>query len=149
MKSKALFLVVAMALVLSATGSAQIYRVNAPLSQTWSCGLNSLAATLTQCKAVTIGGERHYITDIFVQTTTATSGQYAIQFGTGTNCGTGTTALFPVSGTANRFNAPVVSSAMASLRMETPLIADAGTAICVIGTATNTISIQLHGFTAQ
>ena len=146
MKAKIVLVLALVGLLVTATGS--VYGPNIPLSQTWSCGLNGLAATLTQCKAVATEGNRHYITDIFVQTTTATSGQYSIQFGTGTNCATGTTALFPVSGTSNRFNAPIAGS-VDIMHLVTPLVPDANTAICVIGTATNTISIQLHGFTAR
>jgi hypothetical protein len=114
----------------------------------FTCGLNALAATLTQCQAAPAAGLSLYITDISVQTTTATSGTYAIQTGTGTNCATGTAALFPVSGTANRFNAPINTTAMAQLSFTTPLKSPAASAICVIGVATNTISIQVTGFTA-
>lgn len=113
------------------------------------CGLNALAASLTQCQAAPAAGLKLYVTDIFVQTTTTTSGTYALQTGTGTNCATGTAALFPVSGTSNRFNAPITTSAMASLQFTTPLAAPAASALCVIGVATNTISIQIHGYTAS
>jgi hypothetical protein len=111
---------------------------------TFSCALNAIAATLTQCQGVPASG-RYYVTSIHVQTTTTTSGTYAVQTGTGTNCGTGTAALFPSSGTANRFNAPITTSAMASLWFPTPLVVPVGAAICVIGVATNTISIQITG----
>lgn len=112
----------------------------------WTCGLQGIAATLTQCQAAPGAGLKLYLTDIAVQTTTTTSGTYSLQTGTGANCGTGTAALFPVSGTANRFNAPITTSAMASIRFQTPLVAPANSAICLIGVATNTISIQLIGY---
>lgn len=115
---------------------------------TFTCGLQGIAATLTQCQAAAAAGLRYHITGVFVQTTTTTSGTYAIQTGTGTNCGTGTAALFPVSGTSNRFNAPITTSAMAGLAFYTPLVAPVAAAICVIGVATNTISIQINGYTA-
>lgn len=114
----------------------------------WTCGLNALAATLTQCQAAPAAGLKLYLTDITVQTTTTTSGTYAIQTGTGTNCATGTAALFPVSGTANRWNAPITTQAASNFKFGTPLSAPAAAAICVIGVATNTIAIQLQGFTA-
>lgn len=114
----------------------------------FTCSLNSLAASLTQCQAVPAQtGWRHYITDIVVQTTTATSGQFSVQSGTGTNCGTSTTAVFPSSGTANRFNAPI-NTDLVVIDLDTPIAVTAGHAVCVIGTATNTISIQIVGFTA-
>lgn len=115
----------------------------------WTCGLNSLAATLTQCQTAPGANLVLYVTDIMVQTTTTTSGTYAIQTGTGTNCATGTAALFPVSGTANRFNAPPTTAPMSIINLQTPLKVPANAAICVIGVATNTISIQLIGFTGS
>ncbi len=115
---------------------------------TWSCGLNSIAATLTQCQAAPASGLSLYVTDFFVQTTTITSGTFALQQGTGSNCGTGTAALFPVSGTANRFNAPVTTSSVASIGFLSPLKLTAANALCLIGVATNTISAQISGFTA-
>ena len=115
---------------------------------TWTCGVNAVAASLTQCQAAPGAGVSLYITSINVQTTTTTSGTYAIQYGTGSNCGTGTAALFPVSGTANRFNAPITTSAMATIYFPIPLKAAANNAICLIGVATNTISAQITGFTA-
>jgi len=115
---------------------------------TWTCGLNAIAASLSQCQAAPSAGLSLYITSIAVQTTTATSGTYSFQQGTGANCGTGTAAVFPVSGTANRFNAPIAANAMASIEFPTPLKLTAANALCMIGVATNTISAQVVGFTA-
>lgn len=120
----------------------------APSAQRFTAGFNSIAATLTQIQAAPAAGQSLYITDIHIQTTTATSGTYAFQTGTGTNCGTGTAALFPSSGTGNRFNAPPNTAAMASLNFNTPLKLPAATALCVIGVATNTVSGQVSGYTA-
>jgi hypothetical protein len=131
---------------LGALDGAQYARPFGPV--VWTCALNALAATLTQCQAAPGANLRLYLTDITVQTTTTTSGTYAIQAGTGTNCATGTAALFPASGTANRFNAPITTSSASNFSFTTPLIVPANTAVCVIGVATNTISIQLQGYTA-
>ncbi len=114
----------------------------------FNAGFNSIAATLTQIQAAPAAGLSLYITDINIQTTTATSGTYAFQAGTGANCVTGTTAIFPVSGTANRFNAPINSNAMANFKFETPIKLTAANALCVIGVATNTVSGQVMGYTA-
>ena len=136
-------------LLWTAAADAQNYVRGGQLSQSWECSLNGIAATLTECEAVPASTERLYITDISVQTTTATSGQYAIRTGTGTNCGTATAQLFPSSGSgSDRFNAPVIAQAMASIRFTTPLIPTRGHAICMIGTNTETISIQIQGFLA-
>jgi hypothetical protein len=114
----------------------------------WSCALNSLAATLTECQAIPSTGLRHYVTDISVGTTTTTAGDYAIRTGTGANCGTATAQLYPKSGSgADRFKAPIASNGMNLLSFTLPLEATAGHAICVIGKATDTINIQIHGYT--
>lgn len=114
----------------------------------FTCSLTGLAAALTQCQAAPAAGQRLYVTDIVVQTTTATSGLYALQTGTGVNCATATTALFPSSSTAARLNAPINTQATASINLTTPFVAPADHALCVIGTATNTISIQISGYVA-
>ena len=129
---------------------AQSYIRSGQLSQSWECSLNGIAATLTECQAVPANSDqRHYITDISVQTTTGTTGTYAIRTGTGTNCGTGTAQLFPSSGSgSDRYNAPINTEAMASIRFTTPLIPAKGHAICMIGFAVQTVSIQMQGFLA-
>jgi hypothetical protein len=114
----------------------------------WTCSLNAIAASLTQCQAAPGAGLSLYVTGLYVQTTTTTSGTYALQTGTGTNCGTGTTAFFPSSSTSNRFNAPITSNAMAAIQFPVPLKVAANSALCLIGVATNTISAQIVGFTA-
>ncbi len=111
----------------------------------FTCALMNLAATLTQCQALT-AGRTYYITDIVVQTTTATAGSYSIQTGTGSNCGTSTTALFPSSSTSDRWTAPITSQAAGVISTTQPLVTTAGHAICVIGTVTNTINIQISGY---
>lgn len=114
----------------------------------FTCSLSGVAAALTECQAAPAAGLRYYVTDIVVQTTTTTSGTYAVQTGTGTNCGTGTVALFPKASTAARFNAPISTQATSSISFVTPLVAAADHALCVIGTLTNTISIQISGYVA-
>lgn len=115
----------------------------------FKCSFNALAATLTQCQAAPAAGLKIYVQTLHIQTTTTTSGTYALQAGTGANCVTGTTAMFPSSGTANRFNAPITTSAMATINFNPPLDLAAATALCVIGVATNTVSGQIEGFIAQ
>lgn len=113
----------------------------------WTCGLAGLAASLTECKALA-AGRTYYVTDIVVGTTTATSGTYAVQSGTGTNCGTGTTVVFPAAPatTASRFQAPIAANPVAVISFTEPLVVTTAHAVCVIGVATNTININLSGF---
>jgi len=113
----------------------------------FTCTQHALVATLTQCQAAPAASFRNYVTDITVDTTTATAGTYAIQYGTGTNCVTGTTALYPSDATTSRWTAPVLG-APEIISFRTPLVPATANAICVIGTATNTINIQLNGYIA-
>jgi len=114
--------------------------------EAWTCSLDDIGATLTLCKQATEPGTGHrYITDIIAQSTTATAGLFLIRAGTGTNCGTGTVSVLPAAATVPRIvyagNAliPVVFS------MTTPIQVPRDKDLCVIGTATNTISIQIQG----
>jgi hypothetical protein len=115
--------------------------------QRFSCSLSALANSLTQCQALS-AGLRYFVTDVVVGTTTATAGDYSIQTGTGTNCAAGTTALFPAASTSARFKAPIAANPSTAANFTTPLVTAAGHAICVIGTATNTINIQITGYVA-
>lgn len=112
----------------------------------WQCGLKALAATLTQCLAAPAAGIKAYITDITVITTTATAGTYQIRYGTGVNCATGAVALWPTTAVGDTFPAPISSSIPQLLNFRSALTPAAANAICVIGVATNTITIQLQGY---
>lgn len=121
---------------------------NLPYGATrFTCGLAGLAATLTECQALS-AARVYYITDIVVGTTTATSGTYAIQVGTGTNCGAGTATLFPAppATTSSRYQAPIAANPVAVINFTTPLVTPAANAICVIGVGTNTINVQISGY---
>ena len=121
-------------------------RIGGPII--WTCSLNAIAATLTQCQAAPGAGLSLYMTGLYVQTTTTTSGTYNLETGTGSNCGTATAAFFPSSGVGNKFNAPITTSAMAAIQFPVPLKVPANSALCLLGVATNTISAQIVGFTA-
>jgi hypothetical protein len=136
-------LIILLVLALPMTASGQVV-----LGRTWTCSLAGLVATLTECQAVPTDATDYYvITEMVIQSTTGTAGDYAIQTGTGVNCVTGTAALFPSVSTSARFKAPIAANPPAVIVFNrTPLAAPAGAAICVIGHGTNTINIQLNGF---
>ena len=148
MKKILVWIAFILVLFIPLTVQAQNYVRSGQLSQTWNCSLVGLAATLTECQAIPSSStDRHYITDIFVQVTTTTSGTFQIRSGTGTNCGTAATLLFPaVTGV---FNAPPNTTAPAVISFVTPIRSPAGDAICVIGEATDETSIQIQGFLAR
>jgi hypothetical protein len=112
----------------------------------WTCSLADLAAVLTECQAAATSPDYYVITQLIVQTTTSTSGAYAVRTGTGVNCVTGTAGLFP-SNASLTFKAPVVANPTAVINFNPPLAAPVGAAICVLGTGTNLINIQLIGYT--
>lgn len=117
------------------------------LSRSFTCSLTGVAATLTECQAVPgTAGERYVITDLVVQSTTATAAGYSVQTGTGVNCVTGTAALFPANSVASKYLAPIAANPTAVISLRTPLVAPADAAICVLGVITNTTNITLSGF---
>jgi hypothetical protein len=113
----------------------------------WSCGLNAIGTTLTQCQAAPGAGLRLYITDVVSQSNTATAGLFTIRFGTGTNCGTGTGNLFYNSASA-LMASPANTVAVNHFHLTVPIAVTANNAICVLGVATNTTNIQINGYTA-
>jgi hypothetical protein len=131
---------------LAGAADAQQYTRSGQLSQDWTCSLDNIAATLTECKAAPGTGKQLYITTITAQSTTATAGQFLLRTGTGTNCGTGTASLFPSAATVIRFAAPGNGSPATNINFTTPLPAPINTAICMLGVATNTVTIQISGF---
>lgn len=140
-------LLVGMVLAWSGTSDAQQYIRSGALTQGWTCSLDNIAATLTECQAAPGAGKTLYITDITAQSTTATAGQFLLRTGTGANCGTGTASLFPSSATVIRFAAPGNTSTPLNVTLMTPLATPSNTAICLLGVAVNTVTIQLSGFT--
>lgn len=124
----------------------QFYRFGGPVP--WSCSLDAIAATLTQCQAAPGAGLKLYLTDIVAQSTTATAGLFLIRYGTGTNCGTGTTSLLPAAATVVRLAHPANTAAPTSIKLQVPLATAANNAICAVGVATNTLTVQMSGYTA-
>lgn len=115
---------------------------------TWSCSLDNIGATLTECKALT-ASTTHFITDITIQSTTATAGQFLIRYGTGSNCGTGTTSLYPAAATVVRYGYPGNAVAPTFISFGVPLTPAAANAICVLCVGTNTCSLTMNGYSTN
>lgn len=130
------------------TAYGQTYTRPGQLSQSWTCSLDNIAATLTECQPAAPAGYRLYVTDVIAQSTTATGGQFLLRTGTGTNCATGTASLLPSSATVVRIAHPGNTVQAAHMKFVTPLAAPVASAICALGVATNTLTIILLGFTA-
>ena len=115
----------------------------------WSCSVDNIAASLTKCAPTPAApaGLRTFITDIVAQSTTGTAGQFLLRTGTGTNCATGTTSIFPSSaGGTVRWAAPANTVAPFVADLNTPLIVPADTDVCLLGVATNTVTAHLSGY---
>ncbi len=113
----------------------------------FTCGVTNQAATLLECQALA-AGRTYYITDIVAQSSTATAGTFAVQSGTGANCGTSTATVFPAPPmtTAARFASPPNTQPPITYSPTTPLVVTQGQAICAIGVLTNTLNIQISGY---
>ena len=129
-----------------ASGTAQAQ--SAGLSYT--CSADDIGATLTRLTNCLgpVDNNRRYVTDIVAQSTTATAGQFILRYGTGTNCGTGTTSLFPSTATVVRVAYPANTAAPTVIPFKTPLVVPTGKDLCVLAVGTNTISIQVNGYVA-
>lgn len=117
----------------------------------WTCNLNGLAASLTQCQAAPAAGFSLYITSVIARTTTGTAGTFALRAGTGSNCATGPMGVWPDPGKATPASvvtAPISTVAPFVWNFPDGLKLTAANALCVIGVATNTIDIAISGNTA-
>jgi hypothetical protein len=113
----------------------------------FSCSVVGQAATLLECAALA-SGRQYVITDIQAGSSTATAGTFAVQSGTGTNCGTSTTQVFPPAPmtTAARLATPANTSPPMTYSPRAPLLVTVSHAVCVIGVATNTANVVIAGY---
>lgn len=118
----------------------------------WTCNLQALAATLTQCQAAPSAGYSLYVTQIVATTTTAVAGTFAVRYGTGANCVTSPIGVWPQPGGAGPtrvVTAPIVTAAPMQITFGvTGFKVAAANAVCVIGVVTNTIDISISGYIA-
>lgn len=112
------------------------------------CQLTISTATTTQCQAAPPAGFTLYVTHVEIVTTAAGTGStIQLKYGTGSNCGTGTTAL---SLTYPNTVATTGSSTMYNLDFsQGPMLPAAANAVCVTQTATaGTSQVLISGYTA-
>lgn len=111
----------------------------------FNCTVTLSTNTTTQCQAAPGSGLKAYVTDFQLNTTTAgTATTVTLKYGTGANCGTGTTALTAI-------NYPNVAAGITSIiGPRTPLIPAAANAICATqaGTTPGTTVVEVRGFIA-
>lgn len=118
----------------------------------WTCSLQALAASLTQCQAAPAAGYSLYITSVIAISTTGTASNIALRAGTGSNCGTGTVGVFPQPGGSSPsrvLTTPINTAAPFNFTFPgSGLKLPAANALCVIGVATNTLDVAISGYIA-
>lgn len=112
----------------------------------WSCFVPLTTTATTQCQAAPGAGLRAYVTSMTCSNGAATVQGVDIVFGTGANCGTGTTALTHKYQMGT--NQLTTSPFQVSQTYVTGLVPTAATAICVRPTAATAFGCTLTGFTA-
>jgi hypothetical protein len=110
--------------------------------------VTAIGATLTQMVAAPAAATSLYLTDVMAMSDTATAGTFLIRYGTGTNCATGTTSIYPSAVTGAKSMYPGNASAPLMLNFHTPLKIPAANALCILCVATNTCTAQFWGYTA-
>lgn len=111
----------------------------------FTCQLNAVGTSLTECQALTTG-KRISVQQIIVNSTTTTGAGFSLQYGTGTNCGSGTGALFPSTNTIHRFSYSPSTSGPTIINFLIPLMVPVSNALCVVtSSVTNTAQIYIAG----
>lgn len=133
-----------MALIFGGQGHAQ----SRYAGYAWTCSLDALDDGTLVCALA--AEYRRFITDVVAQSTTATAGQVNLFYGTGTNCATGETQLFPPIGGAasTRFAAGGNTAKPTDVSFVSPLIVPSGKDLCALGDAGNPVTIQVSGYLA-
>jgi len=125
---------------------AQWYTRQGSAAQEWTVGHAGVGASLAEIKAV-VTDKQHHITTIINQSTTSTANQWSIQSGTGTNCGTSTTAVLPADNVSTKYVGVTNAQSVQIIQLQTPIHITAGHAICVLGIATQLTKITIIGYT--
>ena len=140
----ALFLVVVLWSVPSMpTAQAQSTILNGYPS--WTCSVDNVAATSTQCGNFPKPDESFYLSWVIAQSTTTTGGQFLIQSGTVAGCASGTTSFIPAAAAVIRLGSAANTAAPSLLVFDPPLQVPRGRLLCVLGKATDTTTLQMGG----
>ena len=113
----------------------------------FTCGVVGQAASLLECAALA-AGRRYVITSVIAGSNTSTATSFAIQSGTGTNCGTATTQVFPPPPmtTSARYVGPANTAPPSFYPLSPGLVVTTAHAVCVIGLGTNTANVMISGY---
>jgi len=140
-------LILLLFLLCAVPADAQFWIRQGNQGQEWTVGHAGVGAALAELKAVPATGGQHHITTIINQSTTSTANQWSIQSGTGTACGTSTTAVIPADGVNTKYVGVTNAQSVQIIMLQSPIHITAGHAICVLGIATQLTKITLVGYT--
>lgn len=112
-------------------------------SNPFSCFVEAVSVT-TQCQAAPAANLKAYVTGIILSNEAATVQTLDIVYGTGANCGTGTTALTHKTqmGTVATTTSPFIIA----VPLITPLVPAAANAICIRPSQATAFGATLTGF---
>ena len=112
----------------------------------FNCTVTLSSNTTTQCQAAPAAGLRAYVSGYVLNTTTGgTTSTVQLVFGTGANCGTGTTNLSAIA-----WPNTITGIQQANANQTIPLIPSAANAICAkqAGGVAGTTVVEIYGFIA-
>ena len=127
--------------IVVSTEGAQFFLYGSP--NPFSCFKEAITAT-TECQAAPAAGLKLYVTGVILSNEAATVQTVDIVYGTGTNCGTGTTALTHKIQMGT--NGTTTSPFIAPLEFTTPLVPAAASAICVRPSAATAFGATITGY---
>lgn len=127
--------------VLATTEGVQFVLQGSP--NPFSCFKDAISAT-TECQAAPAAGLKLYVTGIVLSNQAATVQTVDVVYGTGTNCGTGTTALTHKMQMGT--NATTTSPVVVSASLPTPLVPAAANAICVRPSQATAFGATITGY---
>jgi hypothetical protein len=145
-----LALLVALLLLVASVASAQTGRTVIDHPNRFAANVADIGATLTEIGAV-VSGSSYYVTGIVLVSSTATGGTFALRAGTGTNCASNVVGVWPQPGVSSptlTYPYPANTTAPYVIQFSIPIKAPVGSAICLVGTATNLARGAVLGFVA-
>jgi hypothetical protein len=145
-----LALLVVLLLLVATVASAQQGRTVIDHPNRFAANVADVGATLTEIGAA-ITGQAYYVTGIVLTSSTATGGTFAIRAGTGVNCASNVTGIWPQPGVSSptlTYPYPANTTQPYVIQFSIPIRAPSANALCLVGTATNLARGAVLGFTA-
>ena len=142
---RSLLILCALALIVAPSVKAQVK------GDSWTCSVDDAADVYVLCASAS--ESRRYITGIVAQSTNAFAGMFQLGYGTaGANpCAAGFTSIvFPglTDADTGRFAAAANTSRATVISLTVPVSVPPGKDFCILGDATNSVTLQVTGYLA-